>query len=204
MLEQSVITAIAAIGTIIVALIGVFKLIKGFIDEKKQNRLVKYSIYYEIQQNLKMICELWNDLNTTDNIYVFKSRPWIMLMENNDERKVILADKLINLGLPKWRDEDWKIQHSLSIALKRDEIIAVNNFYASLYDINSIHDSILSISKKDDEDYKIHQNNPKKKIEESMSFYSIFCRDAPLEWNKFEKIILNLIKNGNPLKIPQK
>ena len=195
----ALITAIATLGAAFIAF--VLNEYKNQKNRNEQIKLVRTLLSIEIAQNLKILSELWNNINLeAKSIKVHPFEGWILDMSQDDERKVILAGKLINSNLPIWKDESWKSQHYfLPIALNENEIRIISDFYNDLYAINFIYSSLLVLKEKDDKAYRIHQIKLKKQVDELIPFLHNFYLHAPSFWDKFEKICLKLIENRNPL-----
>lgn len=199
----ALITAIATLAAAFIAFLLNER--KNQKNKNEQIKSVKTLISIEIDKNLEMLSELWENINPDENsnkVYLFESgyKSGILSVYDNNEKKVIIADRLIKSRLPIWMNDAWKSQYYfLPIAFNEGDIKIINDFYNGLYTINSIYDSILAIRKKEDnEDQSIIENGHVDGVDSS-TYNSLFYYEARFDGDKFEKIVRKLLKNGNPL-----
>lgn len=195
MLEQSVITAIGTIvgGTILGFTLSEYSAKRS---KKEEIKSVRTLISLEITQNLKSLQELLDKINEERDDLENKGD---IDLENI---KLKLATKLIEIPPINWKHSMWENQRSLlAISLTEEEIKKVYNIYTSFDDLTSIYSKLLNFI---DEDKEYNKTIPTGKfipISEGIPILSnIFGMHAPAFWTDFEKISLQLLEKGNPLK----
>lgn len=189
-------------GSAIIATAAIFAVfITDWLNKKReanakneQIQSARMLIGLEVDKNIEMLSELWDKVNRIDSI--------------EEDSLISKAYNLKNSPLRSWKNESWKSQISfLPIALNRDEIKDVSNFYDDLDNIKSIHSNLVSLYVRQDGEWnKLIETNPGVKhrgqlIEFPMDVIppNIFETGAPDLLKEFEKITLRLIKKGNPL-----
>ena len=158
--------------------------------EKRQIQSVRMLISLEIDKNIEMLYDLWDKVNKIDP-------------DNENEDKMTNSEyKLINLPSTYWKNESWKSQISfLPIALNKDEIRKVNDFYDDIENIKSIQLSLLSLAEEDAKGWRAVNSKHGMFIsyKDLPVFPEAFKQRAPALWAEFEKITLKLLENRNPL-----
>ena len=102
------------------------------------------------------------------------------------------------MPVPSWNDLMWKKQASfLPITFIDKEIIAISSFNNCLELLKSIYSKLIDLDTKDREYNSTYASSGVKLSKLPRS--NRFQEEAPVLWDEFEKISLNLIEKGNPL-----
>lgn len=159
-------------------------------DRRSKNRKINSTrtlISLENERNLELLKDFWYKLNKTEEDEV-----------EGDELKITLAHRLIKMPVPSWNDLMWKKQASfLPITFIDREIIAISSFNNCLELLKSIYSKLIDLDTKDREYNSTYASSGVKlsKLPRSNRFHE----EAPVLWDEFEEISLDLIEKGNPL-----
>lgn len=159
-------------------------------DKKNKRRKINSTrtlISLENERNLVLLKEFWYKLNKSDETEA-----------DSDELNIDLAHKLIKMPMPSWNDIMWEKQASLlAITFSDKEIIAVSSFNNCLEILRSIYSKLVDLDTKDREYNSTYASSGAKLS--SIPRSNRFHEEAPVLWDEFEEIVLNLIEKGNPL-----
>ena len=168
-------------------------------NEKKQAQASRAIISLEIDLNLELLQEFW--LPATNRAEDEK--------KSQDEQKVALAHKFIQIPVPEWSREVFSSQLPLiTSTLQSQEVVKVFQFYERLRRLETIRGELvlageiqrtefLAATKKDS------THNFGKYVELAYSPATPFNKKAKDTWKEYESLVAQLVAKGNPLK-PQR
>jgi hypothetical protein len=160
-------------------------------DKKAKRRKINSTrtlISLENERNLELLKEFWYKLNNIEENEAVE----------DDELKIDLAHRLIKMPMPSWNDTMWSKQASLlAITFIDKEIIAVSSFNNCLEILRSIYSKLVDLDTKDREYNSTYASSGANLS--SIPRSNRFHEEAPVLWDEFEEIALNLIGKGNPL-----
>lgn len=159
-------------------------------DRRKKRRKINSTrtlVSLENERNIELLKDFWYKLNRNG-----ESR------DDNVDLKIILAHRLIKMPMPSWNEVMWRNQASLlAITFSDKEIITISSFNNCLEVLKSIYSKLIDLDTKDRE-YNSAYASSGAKIS-SIPRSNRFNEEAPVLWDEFEEITLNLIEKGNPL-----
>jgi hypothetical protein len=159
-------------------------------DRRKKNRKINSTrtlISLENDRNIELLKDFWYKLNKEEEIEAL-----------GDEYKIFLTHRLIKMPMPSCNEVMWRNQASLlAITFTDKEIIAISSFNHCLEHLKSIYSKLIDLDTKDRE-YNSTYASSGAKIS-SLPRSNRFNEEAPVLWDEFEEITLNLLEKGNPL-----
>jgi hypothetical protein len=159
-------------------------------DRRKKNRKINSTrtlISLENDRNIELLKDFWYKLNKEEETEAI-----------GDELKIFLAHRLIKMPMPSWNEVMWRNQASLlAITFSDKEIISISSFNNCLEILKSIYTKMIDLDTKDREFNSTYASSGAKLS--SLPRSNRFKEEAPVMWDEFEEITLNLLENGNPL-----
>lgn len=156
-------------------------------EKKEQAKKVRLMVTLEIDRNLDLLQEFWEVVNQED-----------LTKKSETQAYIQLAEQFAVSPLPHWSHAIWQSEiPMLPLALNEKEVRAVHRLYTNFDMIESIHSS-LSVLELDRQ-----EERRATKGKESIGLRSFvtpkFYKLAPEIWLQCEKVINEIIQQGNPL-----
>lgn len=156
-------------------------------SKKRKINSTRTLVSLENERNIELLKDFWYKLNKDEESEAV-----------GDELKIILAHRLIKMPKPSWNEIMWRNQASLlAITFSDKEIIAISSFNNCLELLKSIYSKLIDLDTKDREYNSTYASSGAKLS--SIPRSNRFKEEAPVLWDEFEQITLNLIEKGNPL-----
>lgn len=176
---------LTVIGTIFGVIIGfllnaVYIWIKDTKNEKKLKENVRILIYLELEQNIELLKEYWNNL--------LGENPKDFIPEYD------FYGSLILIPLPLWSHKMWEDQIPfIKLSFNENEIKKIHHLHSKLEKINLIQSKFIISLSESEKNLLLNQTT------EYTLYESRLKQKVRVYWNEFEKSITEVLKNGNPI-----
>lgn len=142
-------------------------------------------ISLEIEKNIGLVNKFWNCLNKSNTA-------------SNDEEKIKFSHLLIKRPILPLDITMWKKQGSfLPVAFSEEEIISISKLNNSLESLKAIHAQLTYFDAEDRKFNSSYAASGRDVVPPPKGM--LIKKEAPMLWDEFQKITLDVINNGNPL-----